>query len=163
MRRTNLPEEQKLCRTWTRGTGERRYIDQHILNKCKTRRKIYLWRGLPTKKPTTWSPQSWIIHCPKMYKIFDEGTKFIKKTMKTWGVELRAEGKSFAAIKTQRGIFQGDALSPLLFVIAMMLLNHILRKSTVGYKLSKYKEKINHLCIWTTSYCLPKTKKNWKP
>ena len=31
------------------------------------------------------------------------------------------------------------------FVIAMMLLNHILRKCTAGYKLSKSLEKINHL------------------
>ena len=33
----------------------------------------------------------------------------------------------------------------LLFIIAMMTLNHLLRKSTVGYKLSRSQEKINHL------------------
>ena len=42
-------------------------------------------------------------------------------------------------------IFQGYALSPLLFVIAMMPLNHMLRKCTAGCKLSKSQEKINHL------------------
>ena len=57
--------------------------------------------------------------------------------MRAWRVELTAEGESLAETKTQSGIFQGDALSPLLFIIAMMLLNHILRKSTVGYKLTK--------------------------
>ena len=36
-------------------------------------------------------------------------------------------------------------LSPLLSIIAMMPLNHILRKCTVGYKLTKSLEKINHL------------------
>ena len=40
--------------------------------------------------------------------------------MKTWGVELTARGKSSAGSKIQRGIFQGDALSPLLFVTAMI-------------------------------------------
>ena len=45
-------------------------------------------------------------------------------------------------MKIQRVIFQGDALSPLLFVIAMMLLNHILTKCTGGYKLTKL---INYL------------------
>ena len=45
----------------------------------------------------------------------------------------------------QRGIFQGDALSPLLFIIAMMPFNDILRKCTVGYKLSRSQEKVNHL------------------
>ena len=65
--------------------------------------------------------------------------------MKTWRVALTAGGGSLAEEKVQRGIFQGDALSPLLFIIAMMPLNHVLRKCTAGYKLSKSQEKINHL------------------
>ena len=79
-----------------------------------------------------------------MYKIPDQIVQFIKKTMQTW-VELIAEGQNLAEVKIQRGIFQGDALSPLLFVIAMMPLSHILGKCTDEYKLSKLQEKINHL------------------
>ena len=45
--------------------------------------------------------------------------------MKTWRVELTAEGRSLTEAMLQRGIFQGDALSPLLFIIAMMTLKHI--------------------------------------
>ena len=79
-----------------------------------------------------------------MYKISDEVINFIEKTMETWKVKLKG-GRSLAETKIQSGIFQGDALSPLLFVIAMMPLNHKLRKSTTGYKLSRSQEKINHL------------------
>ncbi len=64
--------------------------------------------------------------------------------MKNCRVELTAGGKSLAETKIQRGIFQGDALSPLLFKIAMMPLNHILRKCTAGYKL-KNQDKIRTL------------------
>ena len=70
-------------------------------------------------------PQSWI-----MYKISGKVIKFIKKTMENWRVKLTAGGKSLAKVKIQRGIFQGDVLSPLLFLIVMMPLNHILRKCT---------------------------------
>ena len=45
-------------------------------------------------------------------------------------VELIAGGKT---LEIQGGIFQGDTLSPLLFVIAMMPLNPILRTCTGGY------------------------------
>ena len=65
--------------------------------------------------------------------------------MKTWRVELTAGGRSLAETKIQRGIFQGDAPSPLLFIITMMPHNHILRKCTAGYKLNRSQEKINHL------------------
>ena len=80
-----------------------------------------------------------------MYKISHEVINFIDKTMKTWRVELTAGGRSLAEAKIQRGIFQRDALSPLLFIIAMMPLNHILRKCTAGYKLSRSQETVNHL------------------
>ena len=64
--------------------------------------------------------------------------------MKNWKVELTGGGKSLAEVKIQRGIFQGDMLSPLLFEITMVPLNHILEKCTGGYDLTKSQEKINH-------------------
>ena len=77
-------------------------------------------------------PHSWIINRLKMYKISDEVINFIDKTMKTWRVKLTAGGRRLAQAKIQRGVFQGDAQSPLLFIIAMMPLNHIVRKCTAG-------------------------------
>ena len=68
----------------------------------------------------------------------------IEQTMQTWRVELTSGGSSRAETKIQRVIFQGDAQSPLLIIIAMMPLNHILRKCAAGYKLSRSQENINH-------------------
>ena len=82
---------------------------------------------------------------PKIYKIFGEVIKFIEKTMQNLRVELTSGGKSSTEVKIQRGIFQGHALSPLLFVIEMIPLNHILRKCIGGYKLHKSQEKIPRL------------------
>ena len=64
--------------------------------------------------------------------------------METQRVELTAGGKSLTETKIQRGIFQGDALLQLLFVIILPL-NHILRKCTRRIQLSKSQEKINHV------------------
>ena len=87
---------------------------------------------IDNKKAYDMVPQSWIINCLKMYKISDEVKNFIEKTMKTWRVELTAGGRSLAEAKVQRGIFQGDAQSPFLFITAIMPLNHVLRKCTAG-------------------------------
>ena len=140
-----FPDEQKGCCKGSRGTAELLYIDQHILNESKTRRKNLAMAWIDYKKAYDMVPRSWIIHCLKMYKISHEVINFIEKTMQTWRVELTAGGRSLAETKIQRGIFQGDALSPLLFIIAMMPLNHTLRKCIAGYKLSRSQEKINHL------------------
>ena len=59
------------------------------------------------------------------------------ETMKNWKVELTAGDKTLAEVKILRGIFQGDVLLPLLFVIAMMSFNYMLRKCTESYKFTK--------------------------
>ena len=69
-------------------------------------------------------PHTWKINSLKMYKISHEVINFMDKTMKTWRVELTAGGRRLAEAKIQRGIFQGDALSRLIFIIAMMPLKH---------------------------------------
>ena len=97
------------------------------------------------KKAYDMVPQSWIINCLTMHKISHEVINFIEKTMKTWRVELTAGGRSLAETKIQRGIFQGDKLSYLWFIIAMMSLNHILRKGTAEYRHTWSQEKINHI------------------
>ena len=94
-----------------------------------------------------------------MYKTSHEVINIIAKTMKTWRVELTARGRSFAETKILRGIFQGDVLSPLLFIIAMMPLNYILGKCTAGYKLSRSQEKINHLMYMDDIKLLAKNEK----
>ena len=140
-----FPDEQKGCRKGSRGTAELLYLDKHILDESKTGGKNLAMAWIDYKKAYDMVPHSWIINSLKMYKISDEVINFIDKAMETWRVELTAGGRKLAEAKIQRGIFQGDALSPLLFIIAMMPLNHILRKCTAGYKLGRSQEKVNHL------------------
>ena len=94
-----------------------------------------------------------------MFKISDEVINFIEKTMKTWRVELTANGKRLIESKIQRAIFQGDELSALLFTIEILPLNHILRKCAAGYKLIKLQEKISHLKYMDDIKLLAKSEK----
>ena len=120
-----FPDEPKECCKVSRGTAELLYIDQHILNESNTRRKNLALAWIDYEKAYDMVLHSWIVNSLKMNKISDEVINFTDKTMKTWRVELTAGGKRLAEAKIQRGIFQGDALSPLLFIIAMVPLNHI--------------------------------------
>ena len=75
---------------------------------------------------------------------------------------MTAEGGSLAEAKIEEGVFQGDAASPLLSIILMMPVNHILRKCTDGYKVSKSQEKINHLMYMGDIKLFARMKKNKK-
>ena len=103
--RGSFPEEQKERLKGSRGAAELLYMDQHILNESKTRRKNLAMTWIDYKKAHDMVPQSWIINCFKMYEI-SEVINFIEKTTKTWRVELTAGGRSLAEAKIQRGIFK---------------------------------------------------------
>ena len=87
------------CCKGSRGTAELLYIDQHILNESKTRRKCQPMALIGYKNTYDMVPQSWIINCLKMYKIPHEVINFIDKTVKTWWVELTAGGRSLPEAK----------------------------------------------------------------
>ena len=81
-----FPDEKKRCCKGTRDTAELLYIDQHILNESKNRRKNLIMTWIDYKKAYDIVPRSWIINCLKMYKISHETIRFIEKTMKNWRV-----------------------------------------------------------------------------
>ena len=59
---------------------------------------------------------------------------FLGKTMKSWRVELAYGSEKLGEVPIKRGISQGDVLSPLLFVIALIPLTQILRTANPGYE-----------------------------
>ena len=117
-------------------------IDKTILRDCKKKHKNLAMAWVDYKKAYDMVPHSWILESMKLINILESVIKFIQGSMSKWKTELTACGESLEEVDIKRGIFQGDSLSPLLFVICMMPLSDVLRKMTPGYTLGSVK--INH-------------------
>ena len=61
-----------------------------------------------------------------------------------WNTMLTVNGQVLGEVHIRRGVFQGDSLSSLLFVIAVIPLTIIPRKTGLGYQTSKMAAKISH-------------------
>ena len=66
-------------------------------------------------------------------------------SIEKWKVMLILGNFEFGEVEIKRGIFQGDSLSLLVFVLALIPLSLILRKAKAGYEFSESKDKISHL------------------
>ena len=62
-------------------------------------------------------PHSWISESLEMFGIASNVQDFLNNSMKSWKLELNASGKTLGEIYIRRGIFQGDSLSQLWFVL----------------------------------------------
>ncbi|XP_068240908.1 uncharacterized protein [Palaemon carinicauda] len=58
---------------------------------------------------------------------------------------LKSSGIRLAEVNIRRGIFQGDSLSLLLLIVAMIPMPKVLQKMDAGYQLKKRSNKIKHL------------------
>ena len=60
-----------------------------------------------------------------------------KKTILLWKIKLIAGNQELGEVKIERGLFQGNSLSPLLFVICMIPVTLLLRSCKAAYHLGK--------------------------
>ena len=63
--------------------------------------------------------------------------QMVENSMQNWKTRLTSAGKELAEVHIRRGIFQGDSLSPLLFVICLIPMSLMLRKVKAGYSFGK--------------------------
>ena len=90
-------------------------------------------------------PHSWIQKCAKVFGVAVNVISFVNASMKQWNVELTASNQRLGNVRIRRGIFQGDSLPPLLFVLMIIPLTLVLRQTKISHELEKGGKKINHL------------------
>ena len=132
-----LPEEQKGCRKGSRGTNDLLYIDRAVIKEVKSR--------IDYKKAYDIVPHSWMKECLDLFGVAENIKSLLVNSMEKWKVMLCSGNSELGEVEIKRGIFQGDSLSPLVFVLALIPLSLILRKAKAAYEFSESKEKINHL------------------
>ena len=104
-----------------------------MVKDCKRRKANLAITLADYKKAYEMVLHSWISEFLEMFGIAENITKFMSDSMRSWKLELTS-GESLGEVHIQRGIFQGDSLSPLLFVLSVIPLTLILRKVAAPYE-----------------------------
>ena len=97
------------------------------------------------KKAYNMVPHSWIIDCLETVGINEKIRRLLAESLKLWREELIIGEENLGQVNIRRGFFQGDSLSPLLFVVCLLPLTHILRDAAPQFRFESDGQKVNHL------------------
>ena len=116
-----------------------------VLKEAKRRRKNFAMCCIDYRKASDMVPHSWIMECLTMFKIANNVQNLLQYAMPLWKVELTSNNQNFGNVEIKRGVFQGDSLSLVLFIVGLISLTPILKKCKGTYELSNSKVRTNHL------------------
>ena len=134
-----LPKSKQQVRgIW--GTLEQLLINKNIMKQVRKMRRNFITVWLDYQKAFDSIPHSWLIKSLKLAKIPNNIISAIENLAKSWYTILHrnSNNKTIVSdlIKIIKGIYQGDSLSVMLFVLALNPLSHLLRLRN-GYPYGK--------------------------
>ena len=134
-----LADEQQGARRNSYGTKRQLIVNKTILEHALRNRRSLSMAYIDYQKAYDSVPHSWIIESLKLYKVSKTIIAFLEHTICMWKTTLTLNHENGSIkienIQIRRGIFQGNSLSPLLFIIALNPLSKILNKNFPGYDL----------------------------
>lgn len=139
-----IGNEQMGCRRNTRGTKDHLMLDKTVLRDSKTRKTNLAMGWIDYRKAYDLVPHSWIIETMKITGMASNAVQLISQSMGSWNTRLEYLGEHLTDVDIKRGIFQGDSLSPLLFITSLIPMSLILRDAVQGYGFREGR-KVNHL------------------
>ena len=86
------------------------------------------------KKAYDMVPHSWIIEYLDLFGVAENIKSLLVNSMEKWKVMLCSGNSELGEAEIKPGIFQGDSLSPLVFVLALIPLSLILKKAKEAYE-----------------------------
>ena len=87
-------------------------------------------------------PHSWISKCLELFGVAGSTKNFLVNSMNKWKMSNRV---SLGNVEIREGIFWGDSLLSLLFVLCRVLLSLILKKVKYHYEFGDHKTRRNHV------------------
>ena len=139
-----IPWQQKGCKKKSYGTKDQLLIDKLITNHAKKHHRHLRMVWIDYKKAYDSVPHSWVLRTLKIMGIADNIIAFLELSMTKWRTVLTINKLEIGTIYIKCGIFQGDSLSPILFIICLIPLSKLLELNKMGYKLTS-DTSINHL------------------
>ena len=128
------------------GKKDQLLIDKAVMKICKRRKFGVSIVWIDYRKVYDMVPQSWIKKSMEMCKVVDNISHLLFKNIDSWQTILMSGNEELTGVNIQRGIFQVDTLSSLLFVLGLIAFSRTLRKVNAGCQLGKGQhKKINYL------------------
>ena len=141
-----ITNEQTGANTDAWGTTEQLLINKSILKEVKNSRRNLVTVWLDYRKAFDSIPHSWLLQALKLAKVPGIIINAIKNLTKSWytilSLSSETETLTTEPIKFLKGIFQGDSLSVMLFVLCLNPLSFLLNKCK-GYSFGRAR-KLQH-------------------
>ena len=126
-----------MCRKGVTGTKDQLLIDKVMWKEVKRFMKNVAMAYIDYRKVYDMVPCSSILEMMELTGVAKNVGSLIRRSMSNWCTVFNSDRKNLENVKIARGIFQGDSLSPLLFVFVMIPLIILLRKEKFGYRFTK--------------------------
>ena len=140
-----LPKEQKGFKRNSRGTKDQVLLDKAVLKDCKRISANLAMAWIDYQKAYDMIQHSWISECVEVFGLAENTKKFFVNSINKWKLEMTSNGVALGYVEIRGGIFQGDSLSSLLFVLCIAPLSLILRKVKFHYEFGDKNTRLNHL------------------
>jgi len=135
-----IPTEQKGNASNTFGTIDQLIINKMIMEEAKHKNRNISTAWIDYKKAYDSVPHDWIIETLRIHKFDPTIIKFFETTMTNWQTSLTLNHED-GLISTDKfsintGMFQGDNPSGTLFILSLLPLSWLLKKSKLGYRIN---------------------------
>ena len=121
-----LPCEQKGCIKNCFGTIDQLLIDKAITNHARQNQRNLYVSWIDFRKAFDSVSHEWIFKCLELFKVNKLYQQFLYLSFSKFLTHVYSNSKIIGKIPIKRGIFQGDSLSPLLFITSLAPLSVIL-------------------------------------